>query len=538
MNRQTGMPESPDAGGDHGLTRQELLRRAGGVGLTLAGASSLAAACGGSSSSAGSSAPAGAAKHGGHLRIAFVGEGTQETLDPGLQVGAVDGARGSNLFDTLFRVRPDDTLSNELAESFEANSKATEWTIRLRKGVVWHDGKPLTADDLIYTIKRSGAPGSKYLSASSLAPVDLAGITKVDPLTVRVPLKQPIAQFAWVFASTSLSVIPDGFTDFSHPIGTGPFKFVSWVPGENSLFKRNADYWKDPLPYVDQLTFVAIPDGTTRINALTAGQVDAAEVLTATQARAAMSNKDYVVLESPPGIITPMTMAVDLPPFDDLRVRQAFRLIADRKQLVEVAQDGFGSVGNDLFGKGQEFYDADLPQREQDIEQAKSLLHAAGADNLKVTLYSSTVVQGMLESANAFAQQARAAGVTVNVNNGPAATYYSDRYLKAPFMQTQWGATPISTWMNAAAVSSAPYNETHWKRPEFDQLVQSAEAELDQQKAQTLWNDAQKMLYDEGGYLVWGFRPFLDGLSHRVQGAAGNAYSNLGAYDFRTWWLE
>ena len=155
------------------LTRREVLRAAGGGALILAGGGALAA-CGGSGSSASSASTAGA-KRGGSLRIGFVGQGDQETLDPGLQVASIDAARATNLYDTLFRVKPDNTLSNELAVEFEPNATATEWTIRLRDGVHFHDGKPLTADDLIYTIKRSAAPGSKYVAASSLKAVDLKG---------------------------------------------------------------------------------------------------------------------------------------------------------------------------------------------------------------------------------------------------------------------------------------------------------------------------------------------------------------------------
>ena len=159
-----------------GLTRRDVLQRAGGgAALALTG-SSLLAACGGSSSSSpGSTAATTTAKRGGDLKIAFVGEGQQETLDPGLQVASIDAARAANLFDTLFRVQPGNVLSHELAESFEPNSNATEWTARLRSGVRWHDGKPLTADDLIYTIRRVTAPHSKFTAAASLLVGERAG---------------------------------------------------------------------------------------------------------------------------------------------------------------------------------------------------------------------------------------------------------------------------------------------------------------------------------------------------------------------------
>src|SRR5207244_11536309 len=115
--------------------------------------------------------------------------------------------------------------------------------------------------------------------------------------------------------------------------------------------------------------------------------------------------------------IVPLTMSADLKPFNDVRVRQAFRLMADRPALIEGAQFGYGQNVNDLAGKGLKWYASDLPQRHQDIDKAKFLLKQAGAETVNVTLYSSTAIAGMLESATIFAQQAKKAGVTVNVNN-------------------------------------------------------------------------------------------------------------------------
>jgi peptide/nickel transport system substrate-binding protein len=236
--------------------------------------------------------------------------------------------------------------------------------------------------------------------------------------------------------------------------------------------------------------------------------------------------------------MVPIYMAVTMPPFTDVRVRQAMRLIAGRPQLITVAQDGFGAVGNDLYGKGLPEYADSIPQRDQDIEQARSLLKAAGMSDLRVTLWSSTAAPGMLESATAFAQQAQAAGVTINVNNGPAGSYFGSQYLKQNFAQTQWLTAPIYNFIGQALAPTAPFNETHWHDPEWDSLLAQAEATVDEKARSDVYQSMQKILWDRGGYLVWGFYPIIDGVSRTVEGVVPNPANELGNWQFRTWWLQ
>ena len=205
--------------------------------------------------------------------------------------------------------------------------------------------------------------------------------------------------------------------------------------------------------------------------------------------------------------MVPIYMACDLDPFRDVRVRQAMRLIADRPALVEAAQLGFGSVGNDVFGYKQPEYNTELDQRVQDIDQAKSLLKAAGKSDLRITLYSSTVSPGMLESATAFAQQAKAAGVTIDVNNGPASSYFGPKYLKQNFAQTQWPAFALYSWYQQAMAPNAPFNETHWSDPQWDKLYNQTQATLDDTKRKEMNFELQRILWERGGYLIWGFYP-------------------------------
>jgi peptide/nickel transport system substrate-binding protein len=522
--------------GNAGLGRRSFLRSAALGGTMLAVPGVLTAACGSSSPSP---APSGAQKprYGGRLRVAMVG-GSVTTLDPGLAVAEIEAARATNLFDRLVNLKPDLSLEMDLAESMEPNANASVWTVRLRPGVEWHDGSPFTADDVLFSFRRMGAPNSTLFGASVMALVDLPGLKKVDRLTVRIPLKRPVSEFPVLFITPQMQITKNGQTDFTHPIGTGPFKYVSFSPGRQSVFARNPHYWQPGRPYVDELLLIDTSDPTARVNALLGGQVEAVDQLSYAEAKAQQGGGTIRVLVAQGSNMVPIYMATDMEPFTDVRVRQAMRLIAGRPQLIQTAQDGMGSLGNDLYGHGLPDYDTQLPQRHQDIGKAKSLLRAAGKSGLTVTLYSSSAAPGMLESATAFAQQARAAGVTIKVNNGPAGSYFGSQYLKQNFAQTQWLTVPMYNWIGQAIAPTAPFNETHWHNAKWDSLLQQAEATIDPGKRHELYYEMQKILWDEGGYLIWGFYPLLDGLSLKVHGVIPNPANELGNWQFKTWWLS
>jgi peptide/nickel transport system substrate-binding protein len=468
--------------------------------------------------------------------------GPTDTLDPNAGATSTDWARFTALYDRLIEQAPDGSSVPALAESFESNTDGTLWTVKLRPGVRWHDGKPLTADDVIYTLNRIGGPKSTFDGKSGIDVIDLKGMKKLDTLTVQLPLKARIADLTTAFTQYYMSIVQDGATaaDFkTNPIGTGPFTYVSFNPGQSvSLFKKNPDYWKHGLPYVDQLTIESITDSSTRLNALLGGQVDAISQLDFATAKQQQSAKNINLLISSPDNFVPITMAVDTAPFNDVRVRQAMRLIADRPALVESAQLGFGAIGNDLSGKGFPLYDGALPQRVQDIDQAKSLLKQAGQSGLTVTLNTSAVAAGMYESALAFAQQAKTAGVKVNLNNIPASNYFTTNYLKYTFGQSIWTAYPLDQFFVDALVSDAPFNETHWRNAAWSKLFADARGDTNATTRQEKYFELQKTLYDEGGYLIWGFEPLIDGVARNVHPAPQNPAGFLGNYEFRNYWFD
>lgn len=471
-------------------------------------------------------------KRGGRLRVGIVGGGNSETLDPNRQINEIDTARAQILFERLVDYRPNGRLYNRLAEEFSANRSATVWTIKLRKGVLWHDGKPFTADDVVYSLRYILDKRTKSQGAADIGYMRPQNIRKVDRYTVRIVLDEPYALVPTTLSSRAVYMFQNGTRSFEKPIGTGAFKFVRWTRGQRSLFARFSDYRVHGGPYLDELEIISINDANARYNALAAGQIDALVQLPANLVPTVRRNPRLRLLSSPSGYYTCQTMFVDTPPFNDNRVRLAIRYLVDREQIVRVALNGYGRIGNDLSNWFDEEYAREIPQREHDPERARFLLRQAGQEGLTVTLATSDVAIAMLQSSTLIAEQAKRAGVTINIDNAPTDQYWTTRYLKSPFACTAWGWRPLDSQISQALVKGAPFNETHWEVPEFERLVRQARRTLDARKRRELWVRAQRMLWERGGYVIWGFPNNLDALSARVRGITPSVARPLGYYNF------
>jgi peptide/nickel transport system substrate-binding protein len=336
---------------------------------------------------------------------------------------------------------------------------------------------------------------------------------------VRSKLTSPNVGFPDDLGQYFNSIVPADY-DASKPVGTGPFKYESFSPGERSVFVKNADYWRPDEPLLDKLEIIDFPDDTARVNALLGGQVEAITNLPPAQIAQAKGNSALKVLVSETGAWQPFTMRVDAAPFSDVRVRQAMRLIADRQQMIQQALSGQGRPGNDLYAPFDPAYAKDLPQREQDIDQAKSLLKQAGQSDLRVELVTAPVYQGLVEAAQVLAQQASAAGVTVKVRKTDSGTFYGDNYLKWPFAQDFWFTRTYLAQVAQGSLKSSPFNETHWNDPEFVKLIDQARVELDEGKRTELLQAAQQIEHEHGGYIVWSFSNQIDAHSAKLSGFA------------------
>jgi peptide/nickel transport system substrate-binding protein len=369
--------------------------------------------------------------------------------------------------------------------------------------------------------------------ATQIGYVDKARIRTLDARTVRVGLKEPNVSFPEDIAEYYMGVVPEGY-DPRRPVGTGPFQFKSFTPGERSVFTRNENYWQKGKPYVDELVIINIGDDSARVNALLGGQVDAISNLPASQVNTVKSNPGLRVLDSETGGWTPITMRVDQAPFSDPRVRQAFRLIVDREQIVGQALSGFGRVANDLYSPYDPHYDTDLSQRKQDLEQAKSLLKQAGRSNLRVDLRTAPVYVGVVESAQVFAEQAKSAGVDVRVRRMDSGAFYGDNYLRWTFAQDFWGTRNYLPQVAQGSMPDSPYNETHWNDPEFKKLIAQARGTVDDAKRGELLRAAQKIEHERGGHIIWGYFNLLDAYSAKLSGLKSSKLGYaLNGYNFR-----
>lgn len=511
------MSASGNQASEDGYTRRHVLARAAVGGGAILGGSAFLAACGGASTPA-SSASGGTPKQGGNLRVAMTGGASSGTIDAHKALLYPDIIRVMALYNGLVRLSPNAReVVMDLAEEITPSKDARKWTIRLKKGVTFHDGKPLTAADVIYTYRRITDPKSPLVGASSLGPVDRNAMRARDSLTVEIPMMTPYATFLeQISAYYNLGIVPEGY-DPKAPIGTGPFKYQSYTPGQQSVFARNEHYFVPGRPYLDKLTIIdSFASDTAAFNAIQGGQVDVYGTATVSLSSQA-TGAGLRVLTSLPGQWTPFTMRLDRKPFDDVRVRQAFRLMVNRPQLIENSLSGFGSVGNDIFGQWDPFYRADL-KRSQDLEQAKSLLKQAGQANLTVELVTADIAAGVVAAAQIFAQQAKSAGVTVKINRVPVNTFFGPQYKQWTFSQDFWGYSPYFNQISLGMLSGSPYNETHWSDPKYIKLFNQANATTNTAMQKQIAAEMQDIDFNTGGYIIGSYNKQIDIMTSKVKG--------------------
>ncbi len=521
------------------ISRREFVKTAV-AGSLAAGTAGLLTGCGISAAPAASSAAAvsGPPRRGGTLRAAITGGSTADTLDPLDAITNADFSRVDNLYEPLVGLTPSAQATLVLADEVTPNATATEWTIRLKSGITFHNGKDLTADDVIYTFQTIMNPKAPAAAAAGLSSIDAKGITKLDSLTLRIPCTTPFASLYEALAIPGYSdVIPVGFNP-SAPVGTGAFKLQSFTPGTQSTFVRYDGYWQSGLPYLDEIVITDYSDATSQVNALLAGQADVVNLLSA-DVIAVVQSQGKKILISDGGGWNPFTMRVDVAPFNDVRVRQAMRLAIDRPQMMEILFGGTGTLGNDVFGIWAPEYDHALPQRHQDIDQAKFLLKKAGHEGLAFQLVTSDIGAGTVQAAEVLAQQASAAGMRINVNDITVNDFYGPGYLKWVFAQDFWYFNFYLPQVSLATLPTAPFNETHFDNAAYDKLYQEAIATVDEAKRRELCFEMQRIDYNEGGLIIPFFPPVIDGYGANVHGLVPSKGGlSLNAYDFKRLWLS
>src|SRR3954463_4101014 len=514
------------------LTRRQLFVRATVAGLSASSIGALLAACGSSAPSKSSTTDAGAVKRGGTFRLGCAVPTAD--VDPIFlfDQGGIFTAQLAG--ETLCKRMADTSLQPRLATSWRQVGSAKEWEFKIREGVTWHDGRPLTVDDVVATMKMLSDPkvGSSALSAFSgvLSP---DGVRKVDDQTVRFSLDRAYVDFPYTVSDDNYNsiILPADYKKGSFSkgnIGTGPFILKQLTPKQGATFVANPRYWgKDAkgraLPYLKGVQVKYFNDPQSTVLALQSGGVDIYPQMAYATARGLFKDPNVRVLELPSSEHRTVAMRTDQAPFDDKRVRQALAYSIDRDALVKGLFGGKAKVGNDhTFAPVYPFAptQAEVPQRKQDYAKAKQLLAAAGHAN-GVTV-PTLIVEEFLdvpEYAQLLQDQAKGAGINMQLHQESQSIFYNKVWLQTPFAIVDWGGRgSVSPLIEPAYTRKGIWNSSHWKDPQFDKLVAQFDAEADQGRRKQIVGQIAKLQNDNTPTLISFFITGLRGVRKNVQG--------------------
>lgn len=451
----------------------------------------------------------------GRIRAAFPTAGGQESLDPHTSSLFVDQARAKALFDRLIAYADDMSPVPRLAESWEPDSTGKRWRIRLRRAH-FHDGRPVTATDVLYSYRRIADPATSSPARSAFAGVDFTASRARSEREVELVLHTPDFEFPTAWGAPATEIIPEGTRNFTAPVGSGPFRFRSFEPGSSAVFSAFDGHWSGTTTPTE-LEFVPVDEESARVNALLSGQVHYAHDVSANSATMLGRDRRTTVLTAPAATMQAVACKVDRPPFSDPRVLRAVELGVDRQALVDIALSGRGEVGNDLFGKGLRHYPRELGQRFRDVDAARSLLREVGASKTAFELDTSSADPYFEPAATLIAQQLGELGLEVTPRKRLSETYYSEIKKKGVAAHTRTATLPITTFLGKRMLSNAA-GYTGYASPEFDALFRRSLATADKTERARRLIDAQLLARQNSGLMVWGFSDWNVGVAADLRG--------------------
>jgi peptide/nickel transport system substrate-binding protein len=469
------------------INRRRFIMSALGAGVTLPTAMSLA-----------SRAEARVPRRGGMLRYGMASGEATDRLDPGeasnAMTEALQFARGNGLVEAA----PSGRLTGELAESFGTPDGGRHWVFDLRRGVSFHDGRPLTSADVVATLEHQRR-------GTSAAAALLSGVGSVradGPSRVVITMERPDAEFPWRLAEPQLVILAaeDGRIDPDSPNGTGGYILEKFEPGQCALFRRNPDYWKANAAHVEQLELITLPDPAQRQHAVMLGDVDVIDEVDPRTVALLSRVPNVDLLETPAARLCTFPMRLDTAPFDNPDLRLALKYAVDRGELVSRALLGHGLPGDDApFGGGGAARDAD-PDR------AAWHYRASGHGGPLRLAVSEAAFPGAVEAARLISGAARVAGIEVAVDVLPRARYWTGVWNRTGWCAGSWRARQRTALAAACFGQASPWDEATWRSGAsavpFDALVAEARCTEDEARRDGLYDMAGELVRTEGGTLL------------------------------------
>ncbi|WP_436775940.1 ABC transporter substrate-binding protein [Yinghuangia sp. YIM S09857] len=519
----------------HNLDRRRFVLGTAGGALALATGSALLTACSDDADPAADQAGRGK-QPGGTLRAAFVGGGAAETLDHFRGPTPMDFVRARAWHGSLGNLDPSapDGVRYGVLEGIDVSDDLATYTLRVRPGVRFTDGSPVTARDVLYSLAGPAQASPLPVYKMPTANFDLDRARVEGDLTVTLPTRRPIADGRLILCQGNFLVVKEGTTEYSPRTPTcGPFKLTRFEPGQGAAFTRNDDFYGLALgggPYLDGLELRSIVAGDARAGALTGGQVDFAHDLPPVTARTLEADQRVVLTptESPYLVGLSFRMNMTVKPFDDPRVREAFKLAVDREAMVETVLFGRGTIGNDLPSIGFSDYARQIPQRAHDPERARTLLREAGAEGMEVTLTSGPETPGMIEAATLYIEDLKKVGVRASLSELPAGQLFADfpAYTRLPFAAAFNVPVPALSSYQVTTAGGAP-GALGWNRPDVDALVTQARAERNPLRAKEIGAAAQQAMWSDGNTVMPVFKPYVNAATRNVAGVADDLFQQF-----------
>lgn len=482
---------------------------------------------------------------GGTLRQGLGYGSTTDTLDPGTSENGFTQALLYTYGNHLTEVSNTGELIGELAESFEPQNAASSWVFNLRQGVEFHNGKSLTADDVIATFNYHRDENSKSAAKGLLTAIK--SIKKDGDNRIIFELEGGNADFPFIVSDYHLLIHPskDGKIDALSGVGTGGYALDTFEPGVRAILKKNPNYFKEDRAHFDEVELLSIIDVTARQSAIMNGDVDVIDSVDPKTVALLGRAPNLNILETTGTQHYTFPMRLDVEPFGNRDLRLALKYAINRQELVDKILLGHGKAGNDIpVSSAMPFLNTDIAQREFDPDKAAEHYKKSGHSGPIQLSASDAAFAGAVDAAQLIAASAKQAGIDIEIVREPNDGYWSNVWNKKGWCACYWGGRPTQDWMYSAAYTAdTEWNDTAWKETDdakaFNELVVSARSETDEKKRKTQYFEAQQLLHDDGGAIVAMWANFIHAhskkLTHAEEVAAN--WENDGNKIAERWWF-
>ncbi len=503
-----------------GHSRRDVLKLMAVTGVSLATAQHLLAT--------GGQVMASTPKRGGSVRMASNLHGPDDQLDPPLFTSTIDYTRGRATYNSLIQHNDDLTTRGELAETIEPNADASEWTLKLRKGVEFHDGTPFTADDVIYSMNRHMGEDSTSVIKSVLGSIE--EWKKVNSHEVKCILNTPNADLPTLLGLFQTKIVKNGTT--GDGIGTGPYRLDSFEPGVKSEHSRNENYWREGA-WLDGIEITAITDPVARVNALIAGDVQMATVIDPKAFRQIESASGVTLSSLPAALQLGICVLRNAEPGLNDDFVLGMKYIQDRERVVNRILKGKGTIGNDTpvsIAHGPDFC-SELPQRAFDPDKAKYHFEKSGYTTAE--LYVAPVTAGIEDACLLAQANCAKIGFDLKLKKVPTDGYWGAVWMREPLNVVTWNMRPTAQSQMAIQFGpGAAWNDTYWNNDRMGELLQAVLSQTDPDKRHAMMCEMQTLIHEGSGMVIPAFSNINDGIADNIMGMPKVPLGQLGACEW------